>query len=276
METYPGELPPGLPAEPPLYPDADIVVSSRQPIAGQADPTQPQTDTPEPEAVLYLLVLETRDEREQVFDYYQEALDEDPWQIELAASGARLDTFRFSLIDDADITGAVQIARGDDDRRTTLLISLEDAGASVEEPPFELPESLRLPPQFPQEVPLYDGATITNAAFVRQPGDETFIVSFLTRDAQDEVLDFYRKEFEGLGWTVQDGGELAGLGQRIDFRDGEGDIEGEVAADRFARDREFTEVRIVLSADPSRPPPGDDEPAEATPTASDDEPAAPE
>ncbi len=269
LESFAGRLPDGLPVEPPQYPDAEVVLSNRQPAplrdsGGALDLATPAPETPQP--MLYLIVLDTPDGREQVFDFYEQALDEDPWQLEASFSSEQLDTLQFSDVDDADISGVVSIARGGEDDRTSILISLQDAGAfRREEPPFELGESLPLPKEFPSDVPSYEGATVTQTAFFREPGNQSFLLIFLTTDSQDDVIEFYRQEFQKHGWSVLSGAPF-GLAERIDFRDERRDIQGDVLANRFDRDRRYTEVRVQVRENPAREPAGDGERPTAAPT----------
>jgi predicted enzyme related to lactoylglutathione lyase len=254
METFVGELPPDLPVEPPIYPDAETVVSSRQPATSSA-PTGDGAETPA-QGMLYFIVLDSSDKRADVAEFYERALDQEPWQLEDTASTKDQDVLYFSDASDPDIGGAVVVARGEDDKHTSVFISLQDAGAEVkDEPPFELSESLALPKEFPKDVPAYDGSTVTSTAFHRAPGTESFLLIVLTTDSQDDVIAFYRGAFEDLGWTVADG-TAEGPATSIDFHDDTSDIQGTVTADRFAQDGDYTEVTIQIQATPSREPAG--------------------
>lgn len=239
LESFAGSLPPGMRVTPPQYPNADLIVSNRR--------------RNEPEGVRYFIILDTGARRSQVFEFYEEALGAPPWQLEASASSAELDTLEFSLVDDADINGVVEIVRGQDDDRTSILISLQDAGAVLAEPPFELGESLPLPEAFPPDVPVYEGAIVTGTVYFASPAADTFLLIFLTEANQDDVIAFYRQAFEELGWTVEDSSG-SGLGDSIDVRDEGLDLRGNVSADRFAGDRRFTEVRLELQLNRSQAP----------------------
>jgi predicted enzyme related to lactoylglutathione lyase len=255
METFVGELPPDLPVEPPLYPDADVVLSSQQPVT--AAPSQDGAE-PTPQGMLYFIALDTDDNRAAVAEFYERELDEEPWQLDDTASTKDQDVFYFSDASDPDVGGVVAIARGEEDEHTSVFISLQDAGAEVEEePPFELSESLALPKEFPEDIPVYEGSTVTSTAFHRAPGTESFLLIFLTTDSQDDVIAFYREAFEELGWTVEDS-PAEGLATGIEFSDEANDIQGTVTADRFAEDGDYTEVTIQVQATPSREPAGDE------------------
>ena len=265
LESFPGELPAGLPVEPPIYPGADVVVSSRQPAPVGQGATPGPAEAGQPQPLLYFIVLDTDGSRDDVFTFYEKELDEDPWQIESTFSTPELDTIQFVGVEDADIAGAISIAHGGGDGRTTILISLQDSGALLdEEAPFELGESLVAPKEFPADVPLYEGSTITSSAFFREPGNQSFLLIFLTQDAQEEVIDFYTEALESRGWAVT-AREPLGTESRIEFVDEAGDIGGSIQADGFRRSEDYTEVRIQVSLNPARQP--SDGEGDATPEA---------
>lgn len=262
LESFPGVLPPDLPVDLPLYPGADLIVSSQQPIA--ADGLDAESGAPGGIArpVLYFIMLDTPDEREAVFAYYREAFDEDPWQVQATASTQGLDTLEFLNVPDIDIGGAVSIVDGGPDGRTSVLISLQDTGAFVEEQEaYDPGERLAVPPGFPEELPLYPDATVTGSAFFREPGVESYLLIFVTTDGQSEVIAFYEEALGEAGLAVE-AGESVGVEDIITFEDAPLDIRGEVLADRSLADRTYTEVRIQVQVNPARLP-SDDEDGEA-------------
>jgi hypothetical protein len=258
LESFSGRLPEGLPVEPPLYPGAEVVVSSQRPAATAPEETpEPSGNIPQP--MVYFIVLDTADARNQVLGFYIEELNQDPWQINNTYSTADLDTVEFSNVDDADISGVVSIATGGQDGRVGVLISLQDAGSFREElPPFEPEESLRLPVGFPEDIPIYEEAVVTGTAFFREPGNESFLVIFISTDSQDAIIDFYRNELQARGWNVQLG-EALGLEERMDFRDQAGTLQGDILLAPFERDDSYIEARMQIREDPAREPvePGD-------------------
>ncbi|MCH8065110.1 MAG: hypothetical protein IIC90_04715 [Chloroflexi bacterium] len=265
LDSFPGRLPDGLPAQPPLYPGAEIIVSSRERTPVSAGDSGQEADVVA-QPVLYFIVLDTADDADAVRTFYEQALEEDPWQLQSSFSMSQLDTLQFFNVEDIDIAGVVSIATGGDDDRTSILISMQDAGAFLDQQPqFELPPGRALPAAFPPDVPLFAGATITDTAFFREPGLESFLVIFLTTAAQDEVLEFYRDAFQQRGWTVQDTAAF-GLEGRFDFRDELTDIQGDVFAAPFTRSDRYTEVRIQVQVNPAREPVDPDETPAATAT----------
>ena len=253
LDSFPGRLPDGLPAQPPLYPGAKIIVSNRERMSVSAGDSGQEADVVA-QPVLYFIVLDTADDADAVRTFYEQALEEDPWQLQSSFSMSQLDTLQFFNVEDIDIAGVVSIATGGDDDRTSILISMQDAGAFLDQQPqFELPPGRALPAAFPPDVPILKGATITDTAFFREPGLESFLVIFLTTAAQDEVLEFYRDAFQQRGWTVQDTAAF-GLEGRIDFRDELVDIQGDVFAAPFTRSDSYIEVRIQVQTNPAREP----------------------
>ncbi len=253
LDTFPGELPQGLLVPPPIYPGADIVVSNREQASITAADGLADGDLLA-QPVLYFIVLDTAGDANDVRRFYEDTLDEDPWQLQSAFSVAQLDTLQFFNVADIDLSGVVSIATGGDDGRTSVLISMQDAGAFVDElPPFELPEGRDAPFAFPPDVPLMEGATITDSAFFREPGLESFLVIFLVSESDEDVLAFYRQAFQDRGWTVQDTAAF-GVEGRIDFRDDLADIQGDVVAEPLPADRSYTQVRLQVQINPARQP----------------------
>lgn len=269
LESFPGHLPPGLPVEPPQYPGAKLIVSSRQP-APVSSPADGATGGDVAQPLLYFIVLDTSDSRQDVYAFYEQTLDQDPWQLESSFSTPQLDTFQFFDVQDADIAGAVSIAAGGDDGRTSILISLQDAGAFLDEPPpYELRESLAVPQDFPAEIPRYAEATVTGSAFFRELDSQSFLLIFITLDTGSDVLDFYKQAFQAKGWTVQEN-EPSSLEERIEYRDADRTVTGEVFTNPFASSRRYTEVhlRVLVNLEgggPTEQPSATPAPAEETP-----------
>lgn len=268
VERFVGELPDGLPVEPPEYPDAEILTSTRlQPGAGAVDQS-----TGEPlQGAVYFILLDTPDDREEVYRFYEEALDEDAWQVEETASAEDVDRLDFSNVEDIDITGSVTLVQGAEDEDTSILVFLQDAGANTEEKAsFDEGGAAILPEKFPSEIPVYEGGVVLGTGSLREPGRENYLLQLITLDSEDEVVDFYRGAFEDAGWTVEEGDPAAGEGA-LRFESEDGSIEGDVAVQEFVEDDQYLLVRITVQATPPRngdepsgdeQPTGEDEPTE--------------
>jgi hypothetical protein len=243
MTTYEGELPPEFADDFPMY--GDVVVSIA--IASA-------------EGTSYFIVLESDDDATKVYDFYSRELDEGPWQVEFGSSGDEVSGVSFLRPDNPDVTGQVSIFRSGIDGKTAMYVSLEDISQTTlpgaGDKPFVLGPSRPLPPGFPNDIPIYkadEGTVIIETGFQRGQGGQLFLVTFLTKDDQDAVIDFYTQEFEKRGWNVNEGVLDTNFALSIDFDDGPTQgITGSVNADSFDDDDSFTRVDLFLQVSPTR------------------------
>jgi hypothetical protein len=63
----------------------------------------------------------------------------------------------------------------------------------------EFGERVKLPANFPRDIPIYPGATPQGA--VSRP-DEGMVVNLRSQDSPEEVYDFYATELEAEGWKL--------------------------------------------------------------------------
>src|SRR3990172_8827428 len=103
VQSFAGKLPPGFPADFPRYAGAKVVVSFL--IQSQQGSN-------------YFAILGTSDAPERVLSFYQDRLDKDPWQVEIARASDEFSGLRFSRPDNADVEGDVSVHRSDLDART--------------------------------------------------------------------------------------------------------------------------------------------------------------
>ena len=233
IHAYVKELPEGLPGGLPRYPDSKLIASF---VIQSADQDS------------FFVIYDSADAPDEVLHYFEEALEEDPWQVEGSTSSDELVALQFSKVDDASFSGGVAINSSTEDGRSSILLTVQallGEKREREEEPFALGESKGLPSMFPAEVPIYPGATVTDTAWLRSPGNLDFAVTFLTRDPQDAVIDFYRKEFTNLGWEVLDEGG-SGFGLAISFSDADDTVSGSVVADLFPDDDRYTRVGLQV------------------------------
>ena len=234
VQHFAGRLPDDMPVELPSYPGAALMASLRHVVSDDA---------------VYFIVLDTGDSPDDVLQYYEEAFSEDPWQVEAASSTEELTALQFSKVDDANISGAVAVNQSlEGDGRSSIFMSLEviSGAGEEEEEPFQLGASRPLPHDFPSDIPIYDGSTVIATAYVRSPGNQDFLITFLSQDPQDEVIEYYRQEFEDKGWSVADEpGE--GFATSISFQDSASpEISGTVSADVFPEEGDYTQVGMQL------------------------------
>ena len=241
--TYEGKLPPNFPGDLPSYSGAKPVVSFA--IGGE-------------EGTSYFAVLGTSARPDEVYNFYLQALDKEPYQVEIARSGEDFTGLRFSRPDNPDVSGDVTIHRSEIDKRTSIYLSYQDLGEQTQanDTPFVLGQSRKLPPGFPSDIPVYKGSdsVVVDTYIQKGAGASNFIISFLTKDSQVDVLSFYRQEFQKRGWTVTDSDqEASSFALGIDFSDGQRqEISGSVTADTFEDDAAYTRVDLVLQVSASR------------------------
>ncbi len=246
IDSYSGELPAGFPDDLPVMSGADLDGSFAIKSA---------------EGTTFIVAYSVPDGKSDVYQYYLEAMDEDPWQIELSREADDFTGMQFSRPDSADIQGSITISHSDLDDRTAIFVfildaSLTSSGSSSDTP---IPTTSRaLPPGFPNDVPIYNGkdaSIVTDTYFQREAGQNAFLVSFLTKDADVDVMNYYTKEFQSRGWTVTDGVAEAGdFALIIEFDDGKStmEVQGTIRADVYAADADYTEVSMIIQVSASR------------------------
>lgn len=233
-----GALPAAFPDEIPLYPDSRVISSIVQIRGDDAG---------------YIVVFDTDDARQDVANFFEDALSEDPWQVEVGQTGRDSTVLQFSNIEDADIEGVALAAESKDDQVTTIFMSINVVGGAddndVED--FEPGQSRPLPAGFPAEqVPQYPDSTIIETGFQRAPGGDQFIASMVTQDEPSDVMEYYRDQLEGNGWTVEDapeGSSTMADGSLINFTSEDGATAGTVEAGALAEDGDFTRVNIQVA-----------------------------
>lgn len=229
-----GELPPGLPADVPSYPGAEVVSSLIQ-IVDQD--------------VVYWVVYDTGDNLDDVKEHFEGVLAEDPWQIEGAQEQRDSALLSFTKIDDADIEGLYLFFESKDKDVTTIFLSMQvTSGADdTELDEFEPEVTKALPEGFPSDIPAYPDGIVIQTGFQKAAQGTQYSVSLITRDSNASVLQFFRDAFEEQGWTVQNtDASQSGLedAEAISFEADDGDLSGNIAAGEFAEDRNYTRVEV--------------------------------
>ena len=245
VRTYKGQLPPDLPSEFPVYQNA-------KPIVSYAIITT--------ENASYFSVLTTSSSVDDVFKFFTDALDSDPWQVEAGQSGVDVVGLRFSRPDNADVSGVITIHHSELDNSTSIFLTYEDVAGALAPGTGAVPslagQSFPMPPGFPSDVPVYEagkGTTVIDSFFQRGQGGKVFQVVFLTKANQDDVISYYTKEFEGRGWTTTDtspGGTSFAVS--IDFSDVDKTVTGQVSADTFVDDADYTRVELAVQVTAGR------------------------
>ncbi len=231
-----GELPPGLPADIPSYPGAEVV-SSLISVTG--------------DDVVYLVIYDTGARIEDVADHFDGALSADPWQIDGAQDGRDSALRQFTKIDNADVEGLVLLAESKDRDLTTIFLSIQvTSGADDTELEEFVPRVTRqLPEDYPEGIPQYPDAIAIETGFSRAPQGTRYDVSLITKDSISSVLEFFRDEFEGEGWTVTDADPSQSTladAEAITFESGDASLSGGLVAGEFADDANYTRVDLTV------------------------------
>jgi len=231
-----GELPPGLPGDIPSYPGAEVV-SSLVSVTG--------------DDVVYLIVYDTGDRLDDVASHFDDALSADPWQIDGAQDGRDAALRQFTKIDDADIEGLVLLAESKDGGLTTIFLSVQvTSGADDTELEAFVPRVTRqLPKDFPEGIPQYPDAIAIETGFSRASQGTRYDVSLITKDSVSSVIEFFRDEFEGDGWTVTNAdpsqSTLANA-EAITFESDDASLSGGLVAGEFADDANYTRIDLTV------------------------------
>jgi hypothetical protein len=233
-----GALPNSFPEEIPLYPGSRVISSIVQLRGDDAG---------------YIVVFDTDDSRQDVANFFADALAEDPWQVEIEQAGRESTVVQFSNIEDPDVEGVALAAESKGDAVTTIFMSINVVGGAGDNEleDFDPGQGRPLPAGFPAEqVPQYPDSTIIETGFQRAPQGRQFIASMVTEDDPADVLDYYRNQFEGLGWTVEDvpeGSSTLANGTAINFTSEDGATGGTIEAGGLAEDESFTRVNIQVA-----------------------------
>jgi hypothetical protein len=234
---YEGELPPAFPDEMPLYPGADVISSIVQLQGDDAG---------------YIVVLDTTDSRQDVANYFSEALAEDPWQVEIEQAGRESTVLQFSNIENPDIEGVVLAAESKNDQVTTIFMSVQVVGAASENEPeeFDPGQSRPLPAGFPaDQIPQYPDSIAIETGYQQAPNARQFVISAVTQDDPSDVMQYYRDLFQSNGWTVEDapaGSSSLESGEALSFTSADGETSGTLEAGELPEDENFTRINLQV------------------------------
>jgi hypothetical protein len=240
---YEGELPPGIP-DVPSYPGAKVVSSVVQIQGNDA---------------AYLVIYDTTDDREKVASYLGDQFTADPWQIDAGQDSNESTLHQFSKIDDPDITGLVLVSAAKGQDLTTIVESLQVASGAkdAEKTPYAPPAARAVPDGYPDQLPTYDGSVLIQSAFQKAPSASQYAVSYITKDSQSDVMDFFRSKLGDAKLTVTDGDASQSSledAERINFTDDQQELTGIVTTGKLAEDPSYT--RIDVQAQVSKSPGG--------------------
>ena len=245
VQSFQGEAPPTFPTDFPVY-DGASIYAGFQIIPEQGN------------GVSYYVIGSTPDDIDKVYNWYINAFNGDTWAVEIARSSDDFTGVRFTRPDDPDVSGDVTLHQSELDERTTIFVTYQDLtpaqGVGPADTKFVLKASRPLPANFPSsDIPIYDSkngeSVVTDTYIEKAPGGTSYIVSFLTKDSQDDVIEFYRDAFEAKGWTVEDAENDAATSFQVGiaFTDGpKQEVQGTILTDAFEDDTSYTKVDILV------------------------------
>ena len=240
-EVIVGKLPPDLPSGLPQYPGASIIGSAVTTDAGQKG---------------YSVLRETADPLDNVLLFFEDALEQPPWQIVFSTSQEGFAGLQFGSQNDPSFAGTVVIQISTDKKHCSIFLSAQVAGGSPSPQPFELEASKPLPRGFPSEMPLYPDMTVTDTAWGRSADTTSFEVKFLTKSLPQDVIAFYRNDFQSRGgWSLTEE-PIQGTAVGFSFEhNAEGQTwSGNIGADTFAKDPTYTQASLQLRIGPESQP----------------------
>jgi len=246
----PADLPPGLPE----YPGASLIGSAVTTDAGQKGIS---------------VLRETADPLDNVALFYEDALEQAPWQVVVSTSQESLAALQFGKLDDANFVGTVIVQSSADKKRCTILLSVQLVGEAPSPQPFELGASKPLPRGFPAEMPLYPDMTVTDSAWGRSADTTEFQISFLTKGSPQDVIAFYRNDFQSRGgWTItEEPSQGTAVAFSFEHKAGDQTWSGGISADTFTEDPTYTQASLQFRIGPeSQPTPSATPPATAPAT----------
>lgn len=199
--------------------------------------------------LLFFAIFETRDEVRKIFAFFEEALQEAGWDLVAESRAQGVSQIQFADPENPNTSGTVLVGSFAAALPNTLAISLflEGAGEPPPEVEFLLPESVELPTQYPERIPLYANSTVLAVDWAGDDGVTNFQVRFITTDDLDLVIDFYESELALQGWSVVNVDDRI---SRIDltFEDqADPSLGGLLSVGPFLPDTDYTEVTVQFA-----------------------------
>jgi hypothetical protein len=242
-EVLIGKLPPGLPNGLPEYPGSKLIGSTVTTSGG---------------AQGLGVLRETGDPVDKVYAYYEQALDTDPWAIQISSFPDKTAGVQFVSVNDPNIAGAVIVQAPSDGSGSLIFLSVQQPVEAPTSEPFQLEPSKPLPPDWPSLVSLYPDATVTGTAWGRSADANEWQISFLVQAAPADIINFYRTGLANAGFTVTD--EAAqGDASLLSFNNQTvtETWSGGISAQTFADDPTYAQgtVQVSISAATAAQPP---------------------
>ncbi len=236
------KLPPGLPEGLPEYPGSNLIGS---------------TVTTSSAGKVLGVLRETADPVDQVYAFYEQAFSTAPWRVQVSTFPGTAAGVQFTNINDTGVSGAVVIQPSTgEDGTSVIFLSIQSTSGSSTAEPFELQPSKPLPMGWPEQIPVYSGATVTDTGWGQTGSSIEWQITFLAQVAAQEVIDFYKTELTKAGFTVNDEAPQ-GATLMLSFQGAQTNEawSGAVSAQAFAQDPTYAQATVQLQIGVAVPQP---------------------
>jgi len=235
------KLPPGLPDGLPEYPGSKLIGS-----------TVTTTSNVKGLGVL----RESSDPVDQVYAFYEQALSVSPWQVQVSTFPGKVAGVQFSNPDYPDMSGTVVIQPSSSDgAKSMIFLSVQSVSGTATTEPLQLDVSKSLPLNWPQQVPVYADATITDTGWGTSATTYEWQITFLAQAAPKDVIEFYRTQLTNIGFTVTDE-TPQGQESAISFQIAQPTEtwNGAVTVQAFTQDPTYAQATVQVSIAPEAAP----------------------
>jgi hypothetical protein len=203
------------------------------------------------------VLRETADPVDQVYAFYEQSFSIAPWRVQMSTFPGKVAGVQFANTKDTSVSGAVVIQpSSDDDGASVIFLSIQSVSGSSTTEPFKLQPSKPLPMGWPEQIPVYPGATVTDTGWGQTGSSIEWQITFLAQITAQEVIDFYRTELTKAGFTVKDEAPQ-GATLMLSFQGAQTNEtwSGAVSAQAFAQDPTYAQATVQLQIGVAVPQP---------------------
>ncbi len=249
-----GKVPDDLPAGVPEYPGTKLLGSVVTTAEGGL----------KDDAVL----RETGDAVGDVYAYYEQAFDTQPWRILASTAPGKIAAIQYANTNDPNMAGTVLIQpSGDDGNGSIIYTSVQTASTdNATTEAFKLGPSKPLPRGWPSQLPIYPNANVADTAWSRSGSSQQWQVSLLAVTTPKDIIDYYRTQLANAGFSVTENPAQGGVSS-LSFENKLTSIPwtGTVTTQTFASDPTYAQAVIQLQIGNSPTPQATPQPS-AMPT----------
>jgi hypothetical protein len=233
-EVLLGKVPADLPAGLPEYPGSKLLGSVVTTGSGMKDVG---------------ILRETDASVGDLYTFYEQAFDMQPWQIMASTSPGKIAALQFGNSDDPNMAGTLVVQPvGNDGSGSVIYTSVQTVSTDTPTAePFKPDPSKPLPRGWPSQMPIYPNANIADTAWSRSGGTVQWQVSLLAITTPQDIIDYYRTELQGAGFNVTEQPTQGGV-STLSFENKRTSTpwSGSVTTQTFAKDPTYAQVVIQL------------------------------